>query len=103
MPELEQIILPLDWRSNILRIFKEAMVNVFKHAGGCSEVVLAVELRQNQFILQLINNGCSFDLQTVAAGEGLKNMRRRAEKIGAKLEISSADHQTIVVLIHSLR
>jgi len=103
VPELEQIILPLDWRSNILRIFKEAMVNVFKHAGGCSEVVLAVELRQNQFILQLINNGCSFDLQTVAAGEGLKNMRRRAEKIGAKLEISSADHQTIVVLIHSLR
>lgn len=99
VPELEKIILPLDWRSHILRIFKEAMVNIFKHARGCDKVVLEVELLPAQFTLRLINNGATFDTEAITAGEGLKNMRKRAEKIGGELIINSCSSQTAVELL----
>lgn len=99
VPELERFTLPLDWRSNILRIFKEGMVNIFKHAEGCHQVILAAELRPEHFVLQLINNGCGFDPKAVTSGAGLKNMQKRAEKIGGELQICSALDQTILQLI----
>ena len=74
------------------------MVNVFKHARGCTEVYLAVELLPSHFMLKLINNGSSFDNKAISTGEGLKNMRKRAEKIGGELIINSSNNHTIVTL-----
>ena len=57
--------------------------------AGRSAEVLRIEMR---------DDGRGFDPQTVRAGRGLSNMRRRAEAIGADLEIASGDGGSRVTL-----
>ncbi len=70
-------------RRHILLIFKEAMNNCVKYSAA-TEAVLSVEGRAIVFS----DNGKGFDPAT-ATGNGLRNMRERAGKLGMGLEIKS--------------
>ena len=51
---------------------------------------LATKTKEMLF-LESRDDGCRFDAQSPSAGMGLRNMRFRAEQIGAELEIQSED------------
>ncbi len=87
--ELDKIILPLDWRMHLLRIFKEALHNVFKHARNCKNVSLEVQYSDRLLEIVLTDDGVGFEKTAVSNGEGLNNMVRRAQSIGGQLKITS--------------
>ena len=90
--------LPLMFRRNVPPMFKEALHNILKHSQA-TKVHIRVNRREDQFQFQISDNGMGFDEKVVPAGNGLRNMRRRAEEIGGSLEINrNNDCGTTIIL-----
>ena len=72
---------------HILRILQEAFTNVVKHARASSvSVETGVEDPDGHVFIRVRDNGRGFSGDH--AGYGLENMRRRAQLIGGRLEIT---------------
>ena len=88
-------------RDEVYRIAYEAMRNACSHSRGTE---LNVELTYARDLTVVVrDNGIGFDEQRVAKGKdghfGVRGMRERAERIGAKLHFDSTRSGTHVELI----
>ena len=90
--ELSDVHMPLEARRNIYLICKEAINNAVKYSQG-NELQLQVELLSSEFIFSVKDNGVGFDENLLIRGNGLSNMEKRAQEIGAKFEIVSSPGQ----------
>ncbi|MEE8347645.1 MAG: ATP-binding protein, partial [Dehalococcoidia bacterium] len=75
----------------LIRIVQEAMSNIKKHAPG-SEAWLSIEVRNQEALVVIRDNGPGFDLDsTIVRGRqyGLQTMKERAESVGGSLRINS--------------
>ena len=88
-----EIKLPFKWRRNIVKIFKEGMHNVLKHAKHCKNVNLSFILKNSTLHIILTDDGEGFDLNKVKQGKGLKSMQKRAQAINAEIHIHSQKGQ----------
>lgn len=80
-----------DIRRNFYLIFKESIFNIIKHSFATETKIIFI-LKNNLLTLELIDNGKGFLLQTEEqklGGNGLKNIRKRAEEINADINIIS--------------
>ena len=83
--------LPSFVEHHLLRIGQEAITNAVKH-GNPKTVALGLDYGSQEITLAVRDDGCGFDPQTVAAGNGhfgLQGIRVRARKINGALTISS--------------
>jgi signal transduction histidine kinase len=89
--DLPALPLPPDLRHNIFLIVKEALTNALKHSGA-GEVQVHAKISGHTLEIQVRDDGKGFDPTSLAEGRrnGVGNMRRRAEVIGATLELQSA-------------
>lgn len=76
-------------RKNIYLIYKEAVHNAVKYAD-CNEITVRFSRKDGFLHLQVQDNGTGFDQNAVQEGNGLANMKRRAEEIGAGFRLDSA-------------
>jgi len=88
-------------RDEVYRIVYEAMRNACSHSRGTE---LNVELTYTRDLTVAVrDNGIGFDCESVAEGKdghfGVRGMRERAERIGAKLHFDSTRPGTHVELI----
>lgn len=86
--QLGQLKLPMDVRKNLYLIFKEAANNMVKYSKA-DKAYFAIHREAKVLTLLVRDNGMGFDLNQVSKGNGLNNMRKRAEEMGGKLEIES--------------
>ncbi|MBN8706306.1 MAG: hypothetical protein J0L62_10575 [Bacteroidetes bacterium] len=93
---LESVHLSIEYRQNLFLIFKEAINNSLKYSQ-CTEIKLDADLSGKNLTLVLTDNGKGFNLSEETSGNGLKNIRSRAEDLKAKLEIVSVPGQGTVV------
>jgi len=77
----------------LLRIVQEAITNAMRHAQ-CSEINLEIESLDGKACIRVEDNGMG--LGNAKAGRGTGNMRRRAQKIGADLNVQSSEHGVTV-------
>ena len=80
--------LPMEVRKNLYLIFKEATNNMVKYAGA-SKAMFAIKGGKNDLTMMIRDNGRGFDINRSTEGNGLKNMKKRAEEIGGQLTIDS--------------
>ncbi|HJZ79608.1 MAG TPA: two-component regulator propeller domain-containing protein, partial [Pyrinomonadaceae bacterium] len=83
-----QVRVGAETRREVFLIFKEAVNNIIRHSG-CAIAAAQVHLDRRTLALEISDDGKGFDPQGVHGGEGLASMRRRAEKIGARIEVVS--------------
>lgn len=76
-------------RHNVTLAVKEALHNAIKHAGA-AEITVRMEFQDPRLQITIADDGHGFDSATVAAGNGLGNMRRRMTLIGGTLSIESS-------------
>jgi signal transduction histidine kinase len=77
-------------RKNLFLIFKESFNNAIKYASAKNITVL-FELRQKKMLtIQIADNGCGFEYDSNARGNGLGNMQKRATELRGKLKIIAA-------------
>jgi len=85
---IREVILNMNKRKNIFLIFKEGVCNVLKYAEASTVVVRLYQLQGNLH-LTIEDDGKGF-IETQTEGNGLKNMKFRAEECGGSLTIESA-------------
>ena len=85
----------LEQRREILLIFKEAIHNVVRHSG-CTRTRVLFEYRDRRLLLEVRDNGRGFDGRS-SEGNGIGNMRRRADAIRGQLEFSSAEGEGTIL------
>jgi len=84
--------LTLNSRRQIFLIYKECMHNVLKHSG-CRIARIALEVGNQVAIMTVADDGRGLDgasrAQSLRGGNGLSNMRRRAESVGGSVEVGT--------------
>ena len=92
----------MEQRKNIYLICKEAISNAVKYSA-CGQLEVSISIANNKLIICIKDNGIGFEANQLgysSGGNGLKNMRFRAEEIGSYLEINSViDVGTKIILI----
>ena len=81
-----------DIRHHLFLAFKEAILNVIRHARA-TEVNIRLVIQGAECMLIVADNGCGFDSEDGGArpggGHGLGNIRRRVSEIGGRCEFRS--------------
>jgi signal transduction histidine kinase/ligand-binding sensor domain-containing protein len=90
--EEQDIRVGADVRRQLFLIFKESLNNVVRHSG-CSHAEIELHIEGKSLVLKIGDNGKGFDVTNGVRGNGLKNMRRRAESLGGQVELISANGQ----------
>jgi signal transduction histidine kinase len=73
----------------VLRILQEALTNVLKHSRARAVSVSLAAPGGREFHLRVEDDGIGLPANLAASGQGLPNMRRRAEALGGRLELAS--------------
>lgn len=96
-PETRQVNLAADVRRNLYLIIKEAVNNLAKYSEA-TEARVQFERQKNALTVTVQDNGRGFDPGLDSGRNGLRNMKSRAEEIGARLDIRSSASGTVITL-----
>jgi signal transduction histidine kinase len=88
--------LPPEMRHNIFLVVKEALTNSLKHSGA-REVRVRAEAAPHELEIMVRDDGKGFDANGQSRGNGLGNMRRRAQAMGGHVSIESRPGQGTTV------
>jgi len=86
--KLQNAELDMDWKRHLSLIFKEGLNNSLKHSH-CHKVSIDSKFENDEFEIILEDDGNGFDINNLMTGNGVSNMRKRAEYINAKFDIES--------------
>lgn len=88
-------------RQNIYLISKEAINNAVKHSG-CSKISCFIERSDNMLTVHIKDNGKGFDTLNQISGNGIHNMKHRAQDMLATLDIVSNNNGTAITITCSI-
>ncbi len=80
--------LSIEFTRHVYLLFKEALANAVRHSGAGS-IEIRITVGDVRLVLVVSDDGGGFDPAS-ARGNGLDNMRRRAQELGASLRVDSA-------------
>ncbi len=83
--------LPVDIRQSLYLIFKESVNNIAKHAAEASHVEIQLQNLAEHFNMTIRDDGKNSNSGAKLTGQGLRNMKMRAARIGGDLEFSCKD------------
>jgi ligand-binding sensor domain-containing protein/two-component sensor histidine kinase len=86
----------LEIRQNIYLIFKEAINNAAKHSNA-TKVEVNFERNDSTYKLKISDNGDGMPEKIRSGGHGLKNIRLRAQRIKADIQIENSNGLTIII------
>ncbi|MCL5028662.1 MAG: histidine kinase [Bacteroidetes bacterium] len=90
LKSLEKISLSMEHRQHLYLIFKEGINNCITHSC-CTEISLDAFVKGKRLEMVLKDNGKGFSLNEKYSGNGLENIKRRAETIGGSINIFSKE------------
>lgn len=103
--DLPEIKLDMETRRNLLLIFKEAVNNTAKYSKATA-VIIEIKVVKSQggssnksIYMKIEDNGIGFGSDCDGNGNGLSNMRKRAEQINAELSIRSEKSMGTAVVL----
>jgi len=89
---LENITLQLEERQHIYLIVKEAVNNAIKYCD-CNKIEIMIQADVNNLIIEVADNGKGISDSEYEKGNGLYNMKKRAEHAKGVLEIISENQK----------
>ncbi len=84
----EEVILSSNQKRNIFLAVKEAVNNAVKYSEA-KYLEINSTYQEKLLIITIMDDGKGFDIQTIAKGNGLKNMKKRMEEMNATVEFVS--------------
>lgn len=99
--EIDREIKDFTMRKNMVLICKEALNNIAKYSQATKVEVNLTKIN-DQYILEISDNGIGFNPEN-KKGNGLQNMKKRAEEMQGKFEISTVSGTFIKIVIPTIR
>jgi signal transduction histidine kinase len=96
--EVESLDLDMEYRYELLSIFKEALDNVGRHSQA-RHAHVNLKLLKGKLIMLIEDDGKGFDVDDAAVKRGVTDMRRRAAAINASYYIESEINTGTVVKV----
>ena len=92
--------LPLEFKRDLFLIYKEVLNNIVRHAEA-ENVNIEIDCKRNRLQMKIEDDGKGFNNldQEFKEGNGLRNLRMRAQAIGANLKVRSALEEGTTVLL----
>lgn len=98
-PKITELKINAQIRKELFTIYKEALNNIIKHAeANYVNVSITIEFGKH-IAMRIKDNGRGFDIAAPSNRNGLKNMRNRAEAIGASFNIRNENGTVIEVVL----
>jgi signal transduction histidine kinase len=95
--EVLKLQLDMEYRYELLSIFKESVTNAVRHAHA-RHIQISLRFKNSKLIMMVEDDGKGFeDLQCGLLGRGITDMRRRASAIDASLHIESNENTGSIV------
>lgn len=88
-------------RKNIILICKEALNNILKHSQA-KEVCVVLQKSETHYILEIEDDGIGFSAPE-NKGNGVINMKRRAEELGGTMKIYHETGSKLIFLLPIIR
>lgn len=73
---------------DIFRICQEFINNAITH-GETERIEISIDQQANEYVLTILDTGNGFDINEISKGNGLKNMRKRADLHEIKFNLES--------------
>lgn len=86
--DIYKVKLPMDSRRDLFLVFKESVNNLVKYSR-CEKAIVHFSLRKGKLHMRVKDYGQGFELNGADSGNGLNNMKRRAQNMGGELTIIS--------------
>ena len=88
----------MEQRRDIYLIFKEAVNNAVKYSG-CNNIRAGLSLQNQKLQMRITDDGNGFDIPAAMQGNGLANMKKRAENHNGKLVIQSSQVKGTEIIV----
>jgi ligand-binding sensor domain-containing protein/two-component sensor histidine kinase len=92
----DDIRLPMEYKQNLLLMFKEAINNAIKHSS-CKKIILEAFFKNNLIEIILKDDGIGFNSGLIRYGNGITNMENRAKKLKGILSLTAESGRGTVV------
>ena len=86
--DVSSVKMDIQKRKDFYLLFKEAVNNAVKHSS-CQTLKIRLSHETNNLRLSIEDDGKGFDEKDMKPGNGLENMRARAQAINARLELDT--------------
>lgn len=97
--QLNETKLPIEFRKNILLIFKEFVNNTAKYSGAKNFHFSISLVSDKNILVKMSDDGVGFDTDA-HTGKGLSNMQSRAKEMGVDFKLSSSPGKGAVLEIN---
>lgn len=87
-----------EFRQHLFLLFKEIINNIIKHSNA-EAVDISYHQSGNHCVLRVKNDGVTEQLGTVSTGQGLRNIKMRAELLNGNVEIRRANNFFEVMVV----
>lgn len=95
-------IISTEFRRNVFLILKEALNNMVKHANATKAEII-IKISANFFSLRIEDNGRGMhDMTKSSFGNGLSNMKKRAEESGGTFEFKNNPSDGFLIVVGEL-
>ena len=84
----DDIKLPMEYKQNLLLMFREAINNAIKYSA-CKKIILEAFYKNDLIEIVLQDDGVGFDSEQINYGNGIKNMKDRAKKLKGNIKLES--------------
>ncbi|GGK33833.1 hypothetical protein GCM10007962_30330 [Yeosuana aromativorans] len=98
----EQVLslkLNMEARRDVFLIFKEAINNIAKYSL-CTKAEMSLRYQNQKLIMKIEDNGIGFNVDLADGGNGIGNMRKRAESLNGIIEIKSKEKEGTTVILN---
>ena len=100
----DRLDVPAESALQILRVLQESLTNVLKHSNArVVDIEVALEREPARLVLRIVDDGGGFVPGTPNSGRGISGMQRRAQRIGAALDIAAGSDGTRITLAYPLK
>lgn len=96
--EVPELPMATAQRHGVFLAAREALNNIVKHSGA-TEVHLRITLTDQVLAIQIADNGCGFEPDYAAGGNGLGNLKQRMQEAGGDCRIETFRQQGTTVFL----
>lgn len=96
--QVSDLKLNMEGRRDLFLVFKEAVNNLAKYSQ-CKNALIELRIKGNKLVMKIQDDGIGFEPDNSDSGNGLNNMKKRAQSLKGNISVKSTPDRGSTVLL----